>query len=303
MSNGANKPIRSPSYPSMPLRDAVDAVAKIEGPYRSSPVDRENAAKLIGYSGLSGPANSALAALAAYGLLDRAGKGQARVTERARAILHPKNEDERKSGLRAAALEPSLFREIREHFDGLPVPPEDGVVTYLNRQGFNPNAIRPAAKAFLQTMAYLEELGATESHGDVGTVGSESDGSDEGNGSDKPTFGGARVGDLVQWESQGVRQFRTPRRVRFVTEDGNWIAVEGSETGIAMNEVIVEERGTEHREQPPIFSFEEDRGAGTDLRFMVGKKPVRVSSPEELGVNELERLAKLINAQTEALKD
>ncbi len=46
-------------------------------------------------------------------------------------------------------------------------PPEDGVVMYLNRKGFNQSAIRPAAKAYLQTLLYLEESGATESHGDT----------------------------------------------------------------------------------------------------------------------------------------
>ena len=74
---------------------------------------------------------------------------------------------DRKEKLRTAALEPPLYREIRERFPGLAVPPEDGVVTYLNRQGFNPNAIHNAATAFLQTMRYLEELGESESHGDA----------------------------------------------------------------------------------------------------------------------------------------
>lgn len=160
----AKAAVRSPSYPNMPLREAIEAVAKIEKPYRSSPVDRVDAVKLIGYSGLSGPANKALAALAAYGLLERAGKGEARVTERARDILHAESPAQRTARLMEAAMEPALYRELRERFD-MPVPPEDGVVTYLNRQGFNPNAVRPAAKAFLQTMSYLQELGATDSHG------------------------------------------------------------------------------------------------------------------------------------------
>src|SRR5690606_34113768 len=127
--------------------------------------DRTAAAKLLGYSSLSGPANKALAALAAYGLLDRAGKGEARVTELARDILHAESPDQRKARLFDAALQPALFRDIRDRFEGLAIPPEDGVVTYFNRQGFNPDAVRPAAKAFLETMSYLEEIGASGSHG------------------------------------------------------------------------------------------------------------------------------------------
>jgi hypothetical protein len=123
---------------------------------------------------LSGPANAALAALATYGFLDRAGKGETRVTERARDILHADSQGDRIQGLLDAAMEPALFRELRERFVGISVPPEDGVVTYLNRQGFNPNAVRPAAKAFLETMRYLEELGATDGHGVTPTGGPDS---------------------------------------------------------------------------------------------------------------------------------
>ncbi len=158
-------PIRSPSYPNMPLREAIESIGKIEKLYRSSPVDRLEAAKLIGYTALSGPANKALAALAAYGLLDRAGKGEARVTERARDILHANSQEERIARIMQAAMEPALFRELRERFEGVTVPPEEGVITYLNRQEFNPNAVRPAAKAFLETMSYLQEVGANDSHG------------------------------------------------------------------------------------------------------------------------------------------
>ena len=130
--------IRSPSYPSLSLKEAVEAVRKIEQQYRSGAVDRADAAKLIGYKSLSGPAHTALAALAAFGLLERAGKGDARVTERARAILHPDSPEERREQLKEAAGSPPLFKKLRERFPGSTVPPEEGVRTYLNRENFNP---------------------------------------------------------------------------------------------------------------------------------------------------------------------
>ena len=164
MSNDTAGAVRSPSYPNMSLADAITAVAKIEAQYRSAKVDREVGAKVIGYSGLSGPANKALAALAQYGLVERAGKGEMRVTSRARAILHPDSEAEKRQELREAAFEPQLFRELKERYADMR-PPEEGVVAYLNRKGFNQTAIRPAAKAYLQTLLFLEEAGANESHG------------------------------------------------------------------------------------------------------------------------------------------
>jgi hypothetical protein len=164
MSNASDTAVRSPSYPVWSLAEAVTAVGKIEAVYRVSKVDREAAAKLIGYSGLSGPANKALASLAQYGLVERAGKGEMRVTPRARAILHPDSTEEKRDELRAAALEPQLFRELQERWPGI-TPPEEGVVLYLNRKGFNQSAIRPAAKAYLNTLLYMEEFGGSESHG------------------------------------------------------------------------------------------------------------------------------------------
>lgn len=172
VSTNPDSPVRSPSYPVMSLADAVASVHKIEGQYRASKVDREIAAKMIGYSSLSGPANKALAALAQYGLVERAGKGEMRVTPRARAILHPNDAAEKRQELHAAALEPSLFREMRERWPDM-IPPEEAVISYFNRRGFNPSAIRPAARAYLQTLLYLEEEDDSDSHGRESPAGLE----------------------------------------------------------------------------------------------------------------------------------
>lgn len=255
--NTAPKPIRSPAYPNLALRDAVEAVGKIEKLYRSAPVDRGSAVKLIGYKTLSGPANKALAALASYGLLDRAGKGEARVTERARDILHAENENQRRLRLSEAALEPPLFRELRERFSGIPVPPEDGVVTYLNRQGFNPNAVRPAAKAFLNTMSYLQELGVSERNGGGGGRRAESDPPPDPPYEDR-VFGGAAVGDLIQWEASGTLKLPEAQRVRAISDDGAWVFVEQSDTGIPMEEVVVERKGEGGKPKPPILPIPTD---------------------------------------------
>jgi hypothetical protein len=164
----------------MALADAIAHARKIEKQYRTSPVDREVGAKIIGYSSLSGPANKSLAALASYGLVERAGKGEMRVTERARAILHPDSDAELRQNLLAAAMEPNLFRELRERWPDM-IPPEDGVISYLNRKGFNENAIRPAVRAYLQTLLFLEESGVSDSHGAEQSVDSNKpDGGDKG---------------------------------------------------------------------------------------------------------------------------
>lgn len=303
------KPIRSPSYPNASLSEAISHVRKIEQLYRSSSIDREVAAKIIGYSSLSGPANKALAALAQYGLVERAGKGEMRVTSRAQAILHPNSDQEQHESLLQAALEPQLFRELQERFPDM-VPPEDGVVTYLNRQGFNQSAIRPAAKAYLQTLTFLEESGVSGSHSVASSTLPESNSPRTGEQASSATYGGARVGDLIQWESSGVLQLEKPARVRLVTEDGQWVAVEGYESGIPMSEVIVQERAPPALVPPPRFAFEREPDAETEpgeaewIRSDLGSATkVRLIVKGEMGPKQIGKLIKLLEAQKAVLGD
>ena len=292
--------IRSPSYPSIALDAAVIAAGKIEARYRSAAVDRKNAAKLIGFSALSGPANKALAALAAYGLLERAGKGDTRVTDRARAILHPRSPDERRENLIDAATAPPLFQNLRERYPDIPVPPEDGVLTYLNRQNFNPNYVRQASKAFIRTAEFLQEQGVSDSHAKEPS----DDGKLPSAGQDDGAHGGVRIGDVVQWDSAGVYQLSYPCRVRAISDDGKWAFVEGSETGIPMNEVKVEQR-PEAQVTPPKLALSEAPVLREEiewLRSRVGKNTsVRLLVNGEIGTGELKRLIRIIQAQLDVL--
>ena len=310
MSNEAANKIRSPSYPTMSLADAVEAVRKIEGQYRSSDVDRTVAAKLLGYSGITGASASVMAALAHFGLVERAGKGHLRVTARARAILHPQSPAEKRENLFAAALAPDLFRELQERFPDM-IPPEDGVVTHLNRQGFNPSAVRPAAKAYLSTLTYLEEAGVSESHGKQAEPDADPSKPKVG---DNAKFGGARVGDFIQWEAGGVLQFETPKRVRLISLDGQHVAVDGIEAGIPMEQVIVEQRASEGKPQPPMFPLglgeipEREplvlAGEAEWMRNKVGVgTTVRLMVSGDMGPKEIGKLIRLLEAQKAVLTD
>jgi hypothetical protein len=297
------KPVRSPAYPSMSLKDAIHAAKKIEAIYRSSPVDRELGAKLIGYSGLSGPANKALAALASFGLVERAGKGMMRVTSLARTILHAQHNEEYVSALSEAAMQPQLFKDIRERFPDI-IPPIEGVKNYLNREGFNSNAVGPAAKAFCETMEFIEEQGVTESHGSNDPNSAESELPNE-------KFGGARVGDLVQWENSGALQFTAPRRVRWVSDDGAWLAVEGSDTGIPMNEVIVESAAPFRAPPPPVPPQapavpQPQDGFSEWFRAKVGPDKlitINYKGADEIGPKEIEKMIAILQAQKLALEE
>ncbi|MXY41422.1 MAG: hypothetical protein F4160_00615 [Rhodospirillaceae bacterium] len=289
----------------------MTAISKIEAVYRASAVDRKEAARLIGYSSQSGPANKALADLAAYGLLQRAGKGEARVTERALAILHPNSDTERSRALEDAALEPPLYRELRERFEGAEMPPpEEGVINHLNRKGFNPRAVLPAARAFLSTMEYMLTQESNDSHRIEPSNEEEPTPSDAGRA--PVTYGGARVGDFIQWECRGQFQFKEPKRVRAIEvyDDAEWVFVENEKGGVPMEQAIVEMQASDaagvslQRPELPL----EARPAPQDeiewMRNRVGKETnVRLLVTGDMGPREIGRLIRLLETQQSILED
>lgn len=46
-------------------------------------------------------------------------------------------------------------------------------------------------------------------------------------------------GDLIQWEVQGVLQFVEPKKVTGLSDDKTYVFVEGSRTGLPIEQVSV----------------------------------------------------------------
>lgn len=154
--------VRSPGYPAISLPQALDITRKLHDHNRTNPIDREAAAKDIGYTGLTGQSAKILSSLQHYGLVDKAGKGGVRVARLAVDILHPVSPAGRKAALREAAFTPDLFHALASHFsDG--VPSENSLRSYLMRVNFSSVAITPAVTSFLETYRFLQQEGASES--------------------------------------------------------------------------------------------------------------------------------------------
>lgn len=303
---------QSPGYPNFALPKGIELIRKVFSADRRNPIDREVAAKHLGYSGISGAADKVLGSLAHYGLLERAGKGQVRVTQTAVDILHPVSPAGKKRALQEAAFGPSIFGEIRAHFaDGL--PSEAALRSWLMREEFLDRAILPVTKAYLGTCQYLEQEQAIESGGPSPEDSDRTDSPEdpEPNGGEVK-FGGAKVGDLIQWEIGGALQMEQPMRVRLVSDDGQWVAVEGSETGIPMEQVIVEERAATPPASPPMFKLQSggveakaEAGESEWMRNLVGRETkVRLLvSGGAMGPREIGKLIKLLEAQKAVLAD
>ena len=147
---------RSPSYPTLTLEQAIEMVGKVHKANRTNVISRETAARDMGYTGLTGRSLTVLGSLAQYGLLEKAGKGDVKVTRRAVEILHPVEESHRAEAIIDAALAPALFRTLHERFpEG--VPSENALRSFMVQSDFNDVAIGPAIAAFLETNAFSEK--------------------------------------------------------------------------------------------------------------------------------------------------
>lgn len=158
--------------------------------------------------------------------------------------------------------------------------------------------------AFLETFRYLQEEVVTESHGSRAPLGAESE-------VPSVKFGGAVAGDLIQWESGGALQFETPHRVRWVSEDGAWLAVEGSDTGIPMSQVTVEQAAPPKPPLIPPHAFageimQTEKGFSEWFRAKVGPDKlvtINFKGEGEIGPREIEKMIKVLEAQRLALED
>lgn len=156
--------LRSPSYPSVSLPDAIEMIEKIHSVERTYPVERSVAAQHLGYTGITGHSAKILAALLQYGLLEKVAKNEVRVSDIAVEILHPDDREQKAEALHRAAFKPALFGDLLDRFpDG--VPSEGNLRSYLVKQGFSDRAIGPAIKAYLQTCEYAQQMTGYESHG------------------------------------------------------------------------------------------------------------------------------------------
>lgn len=165
----------SPGYPNMSLPKAISAVRKMFDADRRNPIDRITAAKHIGYAGQSGASDKALGSLSHYGLTEKTGKGELRVSQLAIDIIHP---DPTSPGSEARALwqagmSPQVFKDLRARFPGH--VSEASLRSYLVREGFNNVAIPPVMSAFFETFRFLEQYKDFESGGVGGSEDEESD--------------------------------------------------------------------------------------------------------------------------------
>lgn len=158
--------IRSPNYPQIELTDAIALAAQIHKKEGTNFAPREVVAELLGHSSVNGASEKKVGALTAYGLLDRNQNKELRISDVAMRILFPDSELEKSEALAAAAMSPSLFKELRDKWPDTP-PSDASLKAYLIRRGFNQNAVEQVVSIFrgALTLAQVE----SDAHSDDST--------------------------------------------------------------------------------------------------------------------------------------
>lgn len=300
---------RSPRHPNFSLKDAIYKISAIFDSDALNPLDRETAAVRIGYSSLSGASETALATLTQFGLLDRIAKGEVKVTDLAVDILHPDKPSQKANAITLAARAPKVYQELFHRY-ATDAPSQDALESYLRRIGFTDSAVKGAAKAFIETYEFVSNY--IKDDGEIPSENGAFDNSNE-----------ISVGDYIQWENNGMLQFREAKKVRFISDDEQWLAVDGSDTGIPKREAILVQAPNQSDSNsaasnitsipniPPAIESKETRKASNaisvdwmtvrvsksiNIRLVVGE-----GDEEQIGPNEIEKLIKVLQIQKEVL--
>lgn len=192
-----------------------------------------------GYSDKSSGGFQTIAALKGYGLLEDEGSNDDRavkLTAKAREYFQTEI-DADKADLRSVfASRPALMAHLIEHWGGGTV--DDPVArTYLKTAiGMNEQSARSALGIYKDNLSHIENKASRMS----AVTDREFDNFPQGE--DALKFGGARVGDIIDWEVNGALCNPEPLRVRALSDDAAWVFVHNSSTGIPMEQVIVKQR-------------------------------------------------------------
>lgn len=256
-----------------------------------------------GYSEKSSGGFQTVAALMSYGILEDEGANadrRVRFTADGKRYFATELDEDKDMLRRRFASHPPLLRHLIDEW-GSRIPPDHIARTYLKTEiGLNEQSARTVLGILKENLNYAGSIAsgpASDAAADTPDV------------ADPPS-----VGDFVQWVSAGTLQFSAPRRVRWISEDGQWIAVENSETGIPVAEVQIVDApaAVSAMQMPPVERTAEVPGAVISpsaneiewLRNRVGKETtVRMLVTGEMGVREIAKLITLLEAQKLVLDD
>jgi hypothetical protein len=154
--------IRSPSYPSIDLKTAVERAEELYNFGKRSPVLVSVILPKWGYNQKSANGMKIVAALKSYGLIEDSGKLSLRkiqLTDSAYRIIHDhKGSPERLKAIQAAALKPEVYKYCWDEFRGpKDMPHDDAIRAHLIlEKKFNKTAVSGFLTDYNDTLEYAK---------------------------------------------------------------------------------------------------------------------------------------------------
>lgn len=144
--------VRSPKFPSLTLREAVQEVERVYKAEDRNKMSRSVLAAHLGYSSLSGASASKIGALRHFGLIEGSGD-ELRVSNLAISlILKEPGTKEHASALKEAVSRPSLYSELLEEYGTK--PSLANLEFKLVHRGFLKKSAEKAAQDFLDSAEF-----------------------------------------------------------------------------------------------------------------------------------------------------
>jgi len=156
--------VRSPAYPSVSLPVAIEHIRKIYSLEGQNDIDRGSFAQLLGYKGLSGPSATLMSSLSKYGLTEKTGSGEIKVSKLAIDILYG-DPEERNAAIWTAANSPLLFEEINKKWPTRQPSPEN-LKNYLGRLGYSVKILDQVIATYQDTMELVPDDQERQSNSD-----------------------------------------------------------------------------------------------------------------------------------------
>lgn len=310
-----NKKFRSPPYPMFDLGKAVERLKSLYAKALHHQVGVGVLAEAWGMKSGDGKVWRAAAAMIQYGLLVDSGTGKTRkfqIADAAKRIVLDTSPDspKRAEAVKSAALAPMIHAELWKRFKTTKGLADSVVTNYLvldreedGESPYSPSAAEEVLKTYRASLAYA----GIDDSDSVDVAAEDKADSEEGSASPpKPTK--VSVGDVVKWTSNGVDQFDA-RKVVWVSEDGAFLRVIGSTTGIPMSEV---EKVAAHTQSTPVLApasapampvSSEPSAKGGKLKgvstSVIGN---RLQITADVGADEIEDLLTMLKKYQEILK-
>ncbi len=149
---------RSPNYPQLGIKQAIERIQKIYEKEHTHSVPAQAAAEALGYKSLSGTAKAVLSALRKFGLASASNEGY-KVTNDAITILElPEDDPERKATIRRLGLRPAAFKQLFEKY-GATLPSDGTIRHFLIQNGYQSDGANQVIRFYKETLDFLSRLG------------------------------------------------------------------------------------------------------------------------------------------------